>query len=145
MNVRITGGNQRSGKVLVEPDLTEGHTVIMCGRETEKILDLRFGCDDKHRFDIVDVAQANKVDVWFETVDASHGLPDLLINNAALMNEQTNRWEMPTKEFHQLIDVYVKSVFNVIRAFSPSTCTARSSVFTPLPTPAALLPRRLTE
>ena len=100
--------------------MAEGHTVIGCGRDPEKILDLRFGCDDKHRFDIVDVAQANKVDVWFETVDASHGVPDLIINNAALMNTPANLWDVPTKAFHQLIDVNVKGVYNVIRAFVPA-------------------------
>jgi NAD(P)-dependent dehydrogenase (short-subunit alcohol dehydrogenase family) len=100
--------------------MAEGHTVIGCGRDPEKILDLRFACGEGHRFDIVDVAQANKVDVWFETVDASHGIPDLIINNAAIMNTPANLWEVPTKEFHQLIDVNVKGVYNVIRAFVPA-------------------------
>jgi NAD(P)-dependent dehydrogenase (short-subunit alcohol dehydrogenase family) len=53
-------------------------------------------------------------------VDASHGIPDLIINNAAIMNTPANLWEVPTKEFHQLIDVNVKGVYNVIRAFVPA-------------------------
>ena len=120
MKILITGVSKGLGRVLADTYMAEGHTVIGCGRDPEKILDLRFGCDDKHRFDIVDVAQANKVDVWFETVDASHGVPDLIINNAALMNTPANLWDVPTKAFHQLIDVNVKGVYNVIRAFVPA-------------------------
>ncbi len=120
MKILITGVSKGLGRVLAETYMAGGHQVIGCGRDPESILDLRFGCDESHRFDIVDVAQANKVDVWFETVDASHGIPDLIINNAAIMNQPRNLWEVPTKEFHQLIDVNVKGVFNVIRAFGPA-------------------------
>lgn len=120
MKILITGVSKGLGRVLADTYMAEGHTVIGCGRDPEKILDLRFACGEGHRFDIVDVAQANKVDVWFETVDASHGIPDLIINNAAIMNTPANLWEVPTKEFHQLIDVNVKGVYNVIRAFVPA-------------------------
>ena len=70
MKILITGVSKGLGRVLADVYMAEGHTVIGCGRDPEQILDLRFGCDDKDRFDIVDVAQANKVNVWFETVDA---------------------------------------------------------------------------
>ncbi len=120
MKILITGVSKGLGRVLADTYMAEGHTVIGCGRDPEKILDLRFACGEGHRFDIVDVAQANKVDVWFETVDASHGIPDLIINNAAIMNTPANLWEVPTKEFHQLIDVNVKGVYNVIRTFVPA-------------------------
>ncbi len=128
MKILITGVSKGLGRVLADVYMAEGHTVIGCGRDPEQILDLRFGCDDKDRFDIVDVAQSNKVNVWFETVDASHGIPDLIINNAALMNEPANLWEVPTKEFSQLIDVNVKGVFNVIRAFVPAMVKRGSGI-----------------
>ena len=68
------------------------------------------------------------MDVWFETVDASHGIPDLIINNAAIMNKPANLWEVPTKEFHQLIDVNVKGVYDVIRAFVPAMVKRGSGI-----------------
>ncbi|MCF3652161.1 SDR family oxidoreductase [Synoicihabitans lomoniglobus] len=119
MKILITGVSKGLGRALADFYMETGHEVIGCGRDPEKILDLRFGCDEKHRFDIVDVALANKVDVWYETVSASHGPPDLIINNAALMNKPAPLWEVPTKEFHQLIEVNVSGVFNVIHAFVP--------------------------
>jgi len=129
MKILITGVTKGLGQVLAQTYMAEGHQVIGCGRDPEKIMDLRFGCGEAHRFDIVDVALANKVDVWFETVDASHGLPDLIINNAAIMNPPQPLWEVPTKAFHQLIDVNVKGVFNVIRAFGPAMVKRGTGVF----------------
>ncbi len=119
MKILITGVSKGLGRALADTYMADGHQVIGCGRDPEQILDLRFGCDEAHRFDIVDVSQANKVNVWYETVDASHGTPDLIINNAALMNAPANLWEIPTKDFEQLVNVNVTGVFNVIRAFVP--------------------------
>ena len=119
MNILITGVTKGLGRVLADAYMAEGHTVIGCGRDPEKILDLRFGCEAPHRFDIVDVAQANKVSVWYETVSASHGAPDLIINNAAIMNHPAKLWEVPPAEFKQLVDVNVTGVYNVIRYFVP--------------------------
>jgi NAD(P)-dependent dehydrogenase (short-subunit alcohol dehydrogenase family) len=119
MKILITGVTKGLGRVLAAAYMAEGHTVIGCGRDPEKILDLRFGCGGAHRFDIVDVAQANKVSVWYETVSASHGAPDLIINNAALMNDLAPLWKVPPAEFKQLIEVNVTGVFNVIRYFLP--------------------------
>lgn len=128
MKILITGVTKGLGRVLADTYMAEGHTVIGCGRDPEKILDLRFGCAGGHRFDIVDVSQANKVSVWYETVSASHGAPDLIINNAALMNEPAPLWETPPGEFKQLIDVNVTGVFNVIRYFVPDMVARGSGV-----------------
>jgi NAD(P)-dependent dehydrogenase (short-subunit alcohol dehydrogenase family) len=48
------------------------------------------------------------------------GPPDLLINNAALMNTPAPLWEVPAEEFDRLIAVNVCGVANVIRAFVPA-------------------------
>lgn len=119
MKILITGVTRGLGRVLADTYMAEGHTVIGCGRDPEKVLDLRFGGGEGHRFDIVDVAQANKVSVWYETVSASHGAPDLIINNAAVMNAPAPLWEVAPAEFKQLVDVNVTGVFNVIRYFVP--------------------------
>lgn len=120
MKILITGMTRGLGRALAEWFIAEGHTVIGCGRGAEQVLDLRFGYGAPHRFDIVNVAEASKVDVWSETVSASHGAPDILINNAALMNHPAPLWRVPSEEFKRLIDVNVTGTFNVIRAFVPA-------------------------
>jgi len=51
---------------------------------------------------------------------AKLGPPDLLINNAALMNTPAPLWEADGAEFDGMIDVNVKGVFYVIKAFVPA-------------------------
>lgn len=119
MKILITGVTRGLGRALAEWYMANGHTVIGCGRGAEQILDLRFAHGAPHRFDIVNVAEAAKVDVWSETVSASHGAPDILINNAGLMNTPAPLWKVPSDEFKRLIDVNVTGMFNVIRAFLP--------------------------
>ena len=120
MKILITGVTRGLGRALAEYYMAEGHTVIGCGRGAEQILDLRFAHGAPHRFDIVNVADAAKVDVWSETVSASHGAPDILINNAALMNQPAPLWRVPAEEFKRLIDVNVTGTANIIRAFVPA-------------------------
>ena len=47
-------------------------------------------------------------------------MPDLLINNAAVMNDPAPLWRVPAEKFAQLININVVGVANVIRAFVPA-------------------------
>ena len=91
-------------------------------------MNLRFAHPAPHDFAAVDVAEENKVALWAEHVLAVHGAPDLLINNAALMNTPAPLWEVPAREFDRLIDVNIKGVANVIRHFVPAMIARGSGV-----------------
>ena len=43
------------------------------------------------------------------------GSPDLLVNNAALINTPAPLWKVTEDDFSQVIDVNIKGVSNVIR------------------------------
>ncbi len=119
MNILITGVTRGLGRALTEWYIANGHTVIGCGRSAE-VLNLRFTYPAPHFFTALDVCEENKVALWAEHVLASHGAPDLLINNAALMNTPAPLWKVPAREFNQMIDVNLKGVANVIRHFVPA-------------------------
>ena len=51
---------------------------------------------------------------------STHGAPDLLINNAGIINKNGPLWQVPAEEFDRLFDVNVKGVANVIRHFVPA-------------------------
>ncbi|HEU5079385.1 MAG TPA: SDR family oxidoreductase [Opitutaceae bacterium] len=128
MKIVITGVTRGLGRALAEYYIKEGHVVIGCGRSADGILDLRFSYPAPQDFSVVDVAEASKVELWAERVLATHGVPDFLINNAALMNTPAPLWKVPADEFSRLIDANVKGVANVIRAFVPSMVDAKKGV-----------------
>lgn len=127
MKILITGVTRGLGRALAEEYMKEGHTVIGCGRDGAAIFDLRMD-HPPHHFSVVDVALDNKVALWAVDVLGSYGPPDLLINNAAVMNRLAPLWEMTDREFTQLTDVNLRGVANVIRHFVPPMVEARKGV-----------------
>ncbi len=81
-----------------------------------------------HEFAVVDVADNAAVAEWAERLLKHYGPPDLLINNAAVMNDLAPLWEVPVEQFDHLIDVNVKGVANVIRAFAPAMVRRRAGI-----------------
>lgn len=125
--ILITGVTRGLGRALAEWYIAHGHTVIGCGRSAE-ILNLRFTHPAPHDFTSVDVTEENKVALWAEHVLARHGAPDLLINNAAVVNTPAPLWKVPAGEFNRLIDVNIKGVANVIRHFVPAMVARKTGV-----------------
>lgn len=120
MKVVITGVTRGLGRALAGWFIAQGHTVAGCGRSGPAIFDLRFEHPEPHCFDAVDVSLANKVNLWAERVTGVMGVPDLLINNAGLMNTPAPLWRVPAGEFEKVLAVNVTGVANVIRAFVPA-------------------------
>lgn len=56
------------------------------------------------------------------------GPPDLLINNAAVINHPRVLWEIPAEEFDFLMDVNIKGVGNVLRSFLPAMVARKQGV-----------------
>lgn len=119
MLIVITGITRGLGRALAEWYIANGHTVVGCGRNGSEIFDLRFTYAEPHAFDALDVTEPMRVDLWAERITGTHGVPDILINNAGLMNEPAPLWKVPAQEFSKVIDVNVKGVANVLRAFLP--------------------------
>ena len=123
-SVVITGCTKGLGRALTEWFIANGHTVVGCGRSSE-VLDLRFTYSAPHDFSVVDVTDENKVAIWAEKTCGPGSAPDILICNAALMNNPAPLWKVPAQEFNRLIDVNVKGVATVIRHFAPHMIAAR--------------------
>jgi|UniRef100_UPI00404A277F NAD(P)-dependent dehydrogenase (short-subunit alcohol dehydrogenase family) len=127
MKIVITGVTRGLGRALADFYIKAGHTVIGCGRSGPEIFDLRMNHPD-HHFSVVDVALDNKVAIWAADAVGSYGAPDILINNAAIMNRLSPVWEQSDGEFTKLVDVNLRGVMNVLRHFVPPMVKAGSGV-----------------
>ena len=116
----VTGAPRGLGRSLLPAFVAGGHTVVGCGRSESHVAELRKAFRSPHLFGAVDVADPGSVQLWAADVLAKLGPPDLLINNAALMNTPAPLWEADGAEFDGMIDVNVKGVFYVIKAFVPA-------------------------
>lgn len=126
-NIVVTGVSRGLGRAMTELFIKRGHTVHGCARNADAIDELRREFAGEHTFHAVDVADHRQVRDWAEHVLAK-GAPDLLLNNAALINQNNPLWKTPTEEFNRLIDVNVNGVFHVIREFAPAMVARQSGV-----------------
>lgn len=136
----ITGVTKGIGRALAGWFTAEGHTVVGCGRNEAKIRELKTEPGPAEHFVAVDVTDAKAVSEWAAKVIERHGPPDILVNNAAVITENAKLWEVSAAEFDQVIDVNLKGVANVLRAFVPSMVARNSGVIVNLSSGAGRFP-----
>lgn len=115
----ITGVSRGLGRALVDGLIERGHVVCGCARSAEAIAELGRQYPSPHSFAVVDVSRDAEVRAWAKGVLAN-GPPDLLVNNAAVINRNSPLWKVPEQEFSQVVDVNIKGVVNVLRHFVPA-------------------------
>lgn len=123
----VTGATRGLGRAMVEGFAAAGHVVIGCGRSEAGVVALRSEFGEPHRFDAVDVGDDAAVAEWARSVIAD-GVPDLLVNNAALINANAPLWEVGSDEFDAMMRVNVNGVANTIRHFVPAMISTGSGV-----------------
>lgn len=126
--ILLTGVTRGLGRALLDRFHEKGHTVWGCGRSAEHIAELRKQLPQPHDFETVDVGSDTAVSAWAKRLLKDYGPPDLLINNAALMNDLKPLWEIPAAEFDRLMHVNVSGVANVLRHFVPAMIQRGSGV-----------------
>jgi NAD(P)-dependent dehydrogenase (short-subunit alcohol dehydrogenase family) len=115
----ITGVTRGLGRAMTDAFIRGGHTVLGCGRSREALAELQRQHGPPHDFAVADVADDRAVQAWAERLLAGHGPPDLLLNNAAVINRNAPLWKVSAAEFSDVIDVNIKGVANVLRHFAP--------------------------
>ncbi|XDE65205.1 SDR family oxidoreductase [Arthrospira platensis BEA 1257B] len=118
--ILITGVSRGLGRVLTESFIDLGHTVLGCARSREPIDLLTQKYGKPHNFQVVNVEEPQAVENWINHLLKNYPIPDIVINNAAIINPLAPLWEVPPHEFNQVIDVNIKGVANVIRYLVPA-------------------------
>lgn len=118
--ILITGVTRGLGRAMLDHFVEEGCVVRGCGRSSDHVATLNETFGSPHAFAAVDVSRDSEVAGWARALLDDDFVPDLLINNAALMNDPAPLWEVPVDEFAQMMDVNVTGTFHVIRHLVPS-------------------------
>jgi len=120
----ITGVTRGLGRAMAEGFIRLGHTVIGCGRSS---LAVDGGSQGPGQIDFstLDVGSDIEVAAWAKRSLQKHGAPDLLLNNAAIINRNARLWEISAEEFSDLMEVNIGGVVNVIRHFVPAMVKAK--------------------
>ena len=126
--ILITGCSKGLGLSMVRSFAALGHTIIGCARSAPAISALQKEFPAPHSFSVVDVSDAAAVETWAAQAIASHGAPDLLLNNAAVIHPNAPLWKVPAERFNRVIDVNVKGLANVLRSFLPAMVKAKKGV-----------------
>ena len=115
----ITGVTRGLGRALSDQYLKMGHTVIGCGRNAEIIKKMSAKYPTNTDFQALDVSDYESVIIWANRIIKSFGSPDFLLNNAGIMNNNRNLWEISKRNFSDVVDTNIKGIFNTVKGYVP--------------------------
>ena len=118
--VVITGCGRGLGRALVDRFIERNWTVVGCTRTVESLGALTAARAAPHRFDRVDVTDAEAVAGWAESFLATHGPPDMVINNAARINPNAPLWKVAPDDFRAVLRTNIDGIYHVVRAVVPA-------------------------
>jgi NAD(P)-dependent dehydrogenase (short-subunit alcohol dehydrogenase family) len=118
-HVVITGVSRGLGRAMAMGFADDGWTVSGCGTDTAALMSLAQELGADHLTQTCDVTDPATVDKFATAATERFGPPDLLLNNAATINPNKPLWEVAPDEFGRVIDINLKGVHLVIRAFLP--------------------------
>jgi NAD(P)-dependent dehydrogenase (short-subunit alcohol dehydrogenase family) len=124
----ITGVSRGLGRAMVELFAEGGHIVCGCARSKDAVAELRWQYGPPHIFHTVDIRHDREVKPWAATALAAHFVPDLVLNNAAVIAPNAPLWKVSDEDFAAVVDVNIKGAANVIRHFLPPMIAQKRGV-----------------
>lgn len=128
-HLMITGATRGLGRALARGFAAEADwTLSACGTSPDALASLNAELGETHLVQSCDVTSDAEVGAFARAALDRHGPPDLLVNNAALINRPAPLWEVPADEFGRLMDVNLKGVHLVLRAVLPAMIERGSGI-----------------
>jgi len=116
----VTGCSRGLGRAISIALAARGWTVAGCSRSERNLSSLREQFPSPHFFSQADVKYDEAVKEFAGKVLAKLGSPDLLLNNAGVINRNASLTELSDEEVAHVLDVNVKGVASVMRHFLPT-------------------------
>jgi NAD(P)-dependent dehydrogenase (short-subunit alcohol dehydrogenase family) len=126
--VVITGVGRGLGNVMAKGLAAKGYLVVGCSHSATSCENAARELGAPHQVTQVNVADAQAVQQWAADVLEHFAPPELLINNAAVINANSVLWEVPEEDFQRTLRVNVEGTYHVIRAFVPAMIAAGRGV-----------------
>lgn len=123
----LSGATRGLGAAMLEGFIASGAIVHGCGTTSAAVEQLKQTYSGPHTFHVVDVTDSAHIKHWADSV-LKDGTPDLLINNAALINTPAKLWDLPASEWRRIFDVNVLGMVEVLRAFIPAMVAQKKGV-----------------
>ncbi len=123
----LTGATRGLGAAMLEGFIASGAIVHGCGTNSAAVEQLKQAYPGPHTFHVVDVTDSAQIKHWANSI-LKDGTPDLLINNAALINTPAKLWDLPASEWRRMFDVNVLGMVEVLRAFIPAMVAQKKGV-----------------
>lgn len=124
----ITGCTRGLGLAMARGFAARGWRVSGCGTRADAVERLVVELGAGHVIRTCDVTSPEAVGALAEEIIAEVGPPDLLLNNAAVINANAPLWEVTPEDFSRVMDVNLKGIHLVLRAFLPAMIARGSGV-----------------
>lgn len=128
MTIWLTGCSSGLGRALAERFADAGHVVAGCARRQDRIDSLKEAFPEPNFFKVCDVSSDEDAFDFCKEAHAVTGVPDLVINNAAIINPSAPLWEIPAEDFDRLMSVNISGTANIIRHAVPFMLAAGKGV-----------------
>lgn len=126
--VLITGCSRGLGRAMVAEFAQRGWAVAGLARDAAKLDELRKEHPMPHHFAACDVADDGHVAAFASHLLEYWGIPDLVLNNAAIVNPNAPFWKIRAEAFSQIVDINIKGTASVMRHLLPAMMKRGSGV-----------------
>lgn len=117
--VCISGCSRGLGRAMAIEFHKRGWKVVGGARNKEKLAKLNGETGDSCFFHPFDVTKSAEVENFARSVIQKIGVPDLLVNNAGLINQNAPLTKVSPEEFSSILAVNLGGIHNMIRSFVP--------------------------
>jgi len=119
-SVVITGCTRGLGRAMIPVFINAGWQVAGCGRDKSQIAELRHQVPQPHFFKVSDVSREADVAAFCAAILKDFGPPDLVLNNAAIVNHPAPLWEIDAVDFGRVVDINIKGTASMMRHLLPA-------------------------
>ena len=117
--VCISGCSKGLGRAMAIEFHSRGWRVAGGARNAEALEKLDEEIGDLCFFQAFDVSKSGEVENFAQSVEENLGVPDLLVNNAGIINKNAPLTQISPEEFASVLSINLGGIHNMIRSFVP--------------------------